>query len=135
MVWATYYGGIDLDYIHSCTTDASGNVYAAGSACSQSGIASGGHQTVFGGSSDLLLVKFNAAGVRQWATYYGGPGEEGAMSCTTDAAGNVYLTGFGSSTTGIASGGFQNTYGGGNNQRWYFSDQGGSWAVRVCRRC
>ncbi|KAA5534897.1 T9SS type B sorting domain-containing protein [Taibaiella lutea] len=112
--WATYYGGSDYDYGGSCITDALGNVYLAGSTASTSGIASGGYQNVYGGGSfgDAFLVKFNAAGIRQWATYYGGSNNEDGFSCATDASGNVYMSGRTFSTNGIASGGYQNTFGG-----------------------
>ena len=52
-------------------------------------------------------------GTRIWATYYGGPGQDGSYSVATDISGNVYIGGYTTSASGIASGGFQNTYGGG----------------------
>ena len=53
-------------------------------------------------------MKFDATGNRLWATYYGGTaGEYGQRYA--DASGNVYLAGYSSSNTGIASGGFDNT--------------------------
>jgi hypothetical protein len=110
--WATYYGGSGNDYAYYCVVDGSGNVYLLGQTASTSGIASGGHQNTFGGQFDAFLVKFNSAGVRQWGTYYGGSGHDIAHSCALDGSGSVYLAGQTLSTSGIASGGHQNTIGG-----------------------
>ena len=112
--WGTYYGGNTNTEGFSCATDPSGNIYLAGHTQSTAGIASAGHQNNFGGGSDAFLVKFNSSGVRQWGTYYGGTGIDYGNYCATDTVGNVYLTGFTNSTVNIASGGHQNTFGGGN---------------------
>jgi len=102
-IWATYYGGGYYDEGYSCAVDASGNVYLAGYAWSDSGIATAGaHQQSIGGGTDAFLVKFNSDGVRQWGTYYGGELWESGY-CTTDVTGNVYLAGFTSSTVNIAT--------------------------------
>jgi gliding motility-associated-like protein len=111
--WATYYGGSGVDFGRSCAVDGSGNVYLAGQTASTNNIASGGHQNTFGGGWDAFLVKFNSAGVRQWATYYGGTVNDDGRSCGVDGSGNVYLAGGTTSTNNIASGGHQNTFGGG----------------------
>jgi hypothetical protein len=112
LIWASYYGGSSNDYGYSCGVDGSGNAYLAGQTNSTSGIASGGHQNAISGGGDAFLVKFNSAGVRQWATYYGGSGGDAGHSCAVDGSGNVYLAGGTNSTSGIASGGHQNTIGG-----------------------
>lgn len=115
-LWATYYGGSNVEFGFSTATDGSGNVYMAGTTFSASGIASGGFQNTFGGGSqDAFLVKFDAAGNRLWATYYGDTGDDICYGVATDAAGNVYITGITNSTSNIASGGFQNVFGGGSN--------------------
>jgi hypothetical protein len=117
-LWGTYYGGTLSDYGESCATDASGNVYLAGRTSSTTGIATtGAHQTTYGGgSSDAFLVKFNSSGVRLWGTYYGGTVEDFGASCATDASGNVYLAGYTSSTTGIATTGAHQTSNGGGSR-------------------
>jgi hypothetical protein len=110
--WATYYGGDSLDWGVSCSTDANGNIYLAGSAASTSNIILGGHQNIYGGGLyDVFLVKFNSTGVRQWATYYGGSGEDNGYNCATDMSGNIYLAGRTFSSNNIASGGHRNTQG------------------------
>lgn len=116
--WSTYYGGTGNEGSFSTVIDPWGNVYIAGITMSN-GMAFNGHQMTFGGGNvDAFLVKFNAAGARVWATYYGGTGDEqtffpGRMGLCTDAMGNVYLAGLTNSTNAIASGGFQNMIGGG----------------------
>lgn len=112
-LWATYYGGTSQEWALGVTTDAAGNVYMAGHTYSTSGIASGGFQNVYGGGGDAFLVKFDGAGALSWATYYGGTNDDCALGATTDPSGNVYVVGYTGSTTAIASGGFQNTFGGG----------------------
>ena len=114
--WGTYYGGTGQDYGLSCATDTSGNIYLSGITRSTSGIATtGAHQTNHGGYRDAFLAKFNSSGVRQWGTYYGGTGEEYGNSCATDASGNIYLSGFTSSTSGMATtGAHLATFGGGD---------------------
>ena len=106
--WGTYYGGNWLDVSFSCATDASGNVFMSGETQSPNGIAtSGAHQTTF---DDAFLVSFNSSGVRQSGTYCGGI----KNVCTTDASGNVYMTGYTQSNSGIATAGAHQTANGNN---------------------
>ena len=106
--WGTYYGGSLLDVSFSCATDASGNVYMSGNTQSSAGIAtSGAHQTTL---NDAFLVSFNSSGVRQSGTYYGGI----KNVCTSDASGNVYMTGYTQSNSGIATAGAHQTANGNN---------------------
>ena len=116
--WGSYYGGTGYELGNSCATDASGNIYLLGFTDGSTGtvIATAfAHQTVYGGGSyDGFLVKFDSFGVRQWGTYYGGAGNDVGNSCSTDASGNVFLTGYTSSATGTAiatAGAHQTTYG------------------------
>jgi hypothetical protein len=115
-LWATYYGSTDNDDARGCFTDASGNVYLVGASRYGSGLASGGHQNLSGGGEyEAYLVKFNSSGLRQWATYYGGTGNDYFMGGLVDGAGDLYIIGNTSSTNNIAQGGFQNTNAGGAN--------------------
>ena len=109
--WGTYYGGSSDERGFSCTTDALGNVYLAGATSSTSDIATAGaYQTIYVGTwRSAFLVKFNSSGLRQWGTYYGGNGETVAMSCTTNASGNVYMTGYTDCSSGIATTGAHQT--------------------------
>jgi len=104
--WGTYYGGSDVDEGKGCATDVNGNVFMTGRSKSTSNIATtGAYQAALSGSDyDAFLVKLNDQGIRQWATYYGGTGEEAGNSCATDLAGNCYVAGKTSgSNSGIAS--------------------------------
>lgn len=132
-VWATYYGGTNFEYSIHLSTDKAGNVYLAGTTSSTSGISFNGFQNTFGGgNSDAFLVKFDATGNRLWATYYGGSDDDNLGNIATDSAGNIYLCGTTSSLSGISSGGFQNTYGGGDADAYlvkFNSDGDRLWAT------
>lgn len=107
--WATYYGGSNDDKIVKMSSDMSGNVYVTGVTTSTADIATtGAHQTTLAGGVDAFVAKFNATGVRQWATYYGGSNDDGSSGIANDNTGNVYIAGATTSTTGISTtGSFQ----------------------------
>ncbi len=116
-LWGTYYGGTDWDWAARCSVDKTGNVFLAGETQSLNNIAtSGSYQDTLAGGWDGFLVKFNAAGLRQWGTYFGGTGDENLLSgnVVVDKNGNIYVSGTTNSTSGIASpGAHQTVYGGG----------------------
>lgn len=118
-LWGTYYGGAGVDVGYSCVASASGDVYMAGYTTSNAGtlIATvGSHQATTGGGSDAYLAKFNGAGVRQWATYYGGTAVDFAYTCCVDGFGNVYTSGYSASSNNISTAGsHQSTFGGGTS--------------------
>lgn len=106
--WSTYYGGANVDDVEGVSVDNIGNSYLFGETRSNTGTSiatSGAHQFTYGGGGsywgDAFVVKFNSAGVRQWATYYGGAQDDFANWCATDASGNVFMVG-GTSTTNSA---------------------------------
>lgn len=112
-VWASYFGGNADEFNQAIAADASGNVYLTGYTSSTTGIASGGFQNTNAGNTDAYLAKIDNNGNLLWATYYGGSLYDYGKSVVVDASGNVYLGGSTNSTSGIASGGMQNVYGGG----------------------
>lgn len=118
--WGTYYGGTRDETAWSVTEDLAENVYMVGITdnihFNNSYIATGGaHQATFGGNYDGFIVKFNALGIRQWGTYYGGSGSEGFRGVAIDLTGAVYACGFTSSTNNIATiGAHQPAFWGGN---------------------
>lgn len=137
-IWATYYGGPGDESSSGIPSrvhialDPLGNVYLSGSTTSPAGIAYNGFQNVKGNGRDAFLVKFDSTGKRLWGTYYGEGGDEFAYNIAADTKGNVYLLGTTNSSTGIASGGFQNSHGGGSNDAFLvkFNSTGGRvWAT------
>lgn len=115
-LWSTYYGGAGTESIYSCATDDSNHIFIGGITESSNNIATAGsHQAIFGGYFDAFAAKFSSNGVREWGTYYGGTGADGAYACTADSIGDVYFTGFTNSLTGVASlDAYQKNFGGGN---------------------
>jgi len=132
-IWATYYGQYGSTQEGSLATDASGNIYLAGSDGGSSGMATNGaYQTSSGGNYDALLSKFSSSGARIWATYFGGNNEDEAVGVVVDKDGNVYMAGQTKSTTGIATSGAQQTSLGGGNDAFLakFNNSGKlSWAT------
>jgi hypothetical protein len=99
-LWSTYYGGSDYEQGKSIASDASGNCYVAGNTGSADFPILNQIQASYGsGVYDAAILKFNSAGVRQFASWYGGLGTENGNAITVDASGNMYITGATNSAT------------------------------------
>ena len=105
LLWATYYGGTEIEYGKSLSIDTGGNIYLAGYTYSSSGIASpNAYLTTIGSATQAaFLIKFNSAGKRDWATYYCGNNATEGNAVAVDKNGDIYLAGRTTSTMGIVS--------------------------------
>ncbi|MEY2830046.1 MAG: hypothetical protein RIQ33_1904, partial [Bacteroidota bacterium] len=108
LVWSTYYGGNDLilnpayDNATGIKVDNLGNIFVTGytnskyfpvknnGVCFFDSILNNG---INSSSTDAFLLKFNANGVRQFATFIGGTLNDRAYDLDKDSNGNIYLVG------------------------------------------
>ncbi len=137
--WARGAGGTSLDNSNSIATDINGNIYITGNFSSPT--------ITFGaitltntsmGWRDIFIVKYDSHGNVLWAKSQGGTSGEYSSSVTTDADGNVIITGefysnsitFG--TTTLFNSGPQNffiaKYSALGNFLWAKSANSGNWA-------
>lgn len=102
LLWSTYYGGSGADVANSITHDGSGNIFIAGYTTSLNfPVQTSGNYfqpNIGGGTDDVFLLKFDNAGNRLWATYYGGNGSDEGFSIGCDILGSAFVTGYTSST-------------------------------------
>jgi len=112
--WSTYYGGSNFDRGSAVTTDVAGNVYVAGYTFSTNfPTTAGTFQTTHAGNMDAFLIKFDAAGARQWATYFGGSNNDPAYGIAINTSGEIYIVGeTQSSNLPVTAGAFQTVFGG-----------------------
>ena len=96
--WARKGDGVYCDHYGVCT-DANGNVYITGGFFGNPSITFGNFTLTSNGQGDIFLVKYDKNGTVLWAKSYGGSFDDIAHSVTTDAAGNVYITGYYSSSS------------------------------------
>ncbi|MFA4852230.1 MAG: SBBP repeat-containing protein [Bacteroidales bacterium] len=93
-LWAKSAGGNYYDMSYSIKADASGNVYITGEFDSPS-ITFGNYTLNNHGNNayDVFFAKFDVNGNVLWAKSAGGNADDVGNSITTDASGNVYITG------------------------------------------
>ncbi|MCK5742651.1 MAG: hypothetical protein KAH48_10565, partial [Chlorobi bacterium] len=121
--WGTYYGGSQDDFTQEVSCDKNDNVYLSGDAQSSSAITSAnGMKTSLSGVSDAFFAIFDANGLRQYATYFGGEGNELTCGAAHGIDSSFYLagrTGTKTQTSEIISGTpHQSTHAGGNNDAY-----------------
>jgi hypothetical protein len=107
--WATYYGGSLGDNATAVAVDGNGNVAITGRTISTDFPVQNAQQATLGGNYDGFIVKFNASGVRQWATYHGGNTTEEAYGVGFSASGDVAVTGRSYSTNFPVLNAYQST--------------------------
>ena len=98
-VFARGFGGDNSDSAESVAADSSGNVVVTGYQSSTSADYGGGQLSTRGGR-DIFVAKYSPSGGYLWAKTIGGTGVDGGSGVATDGAGNVYMTGYFSASTG-----------------------------------
>lgn len=86
--WNLQFGTVALDRAFGVVVDTAGNVYVCGQ--TYGGLDG---DTFKGGDGDAFVVKYNAAGVRQWTKQIGTTGGDSANGVAVDINGNLYVAG------------------------------------------
>ncbi len=118
LVYSTYIGGSSDEEGFDIAIDASGNAYITGSTFSTNyDITAGAFQTTKGGSYDVFVTKLNSTGTGLvYSTYIGGSNNDFGRSIAINVSGNVFITGYTTSSNyDIIAGAFQTTNGGGSD--------------------
>jgi len=107
LAWSSYLGGSQEDYAYAIAADEVGNIYVAGQTYSDDWITN----INLKGGLDGFLTKLTSIGGHVWSTYVGGENGDGISDIALDAAENVYVTGWTSSTDWI-TGGYDTSFNG-----------------------
>ncbi|MCS1350051.1 SBBP repeat-containing protein [Mechercharimyces sp. CAU 1602] len=95
LVYSTFLGGSGPDASNGISVDTSGSAYVTGiTGSTDFPVTSGAFQTVYGGSLDAYITKFNPAGSSLvYSTFLGGSDGDGGFAIDLDGANNAYITG------------------------------------------
>lgn len=95
-IWAKSVGGSAHDWSYSITTDALGNVYVTGNFEETADFdpSIGTFNLTSNGFGDIFILRLDASGNFIWAKSVGGSAHDNGQSITTDALGNLYVTGW-----------------------------------------
>jgi hypothetical protein len=120
LIYATYLGGSDDEFMTGLAVDSAGDAYVTGTSNSSDfPVTPGAFQTTFGGSGasglgDAVVAKLNpTATALLYSTYLGGSDADFAAAVAIDKTGNAYVTGSTlSSNFPVTPSAFQVIYGG-----------------------
>ena len=140
-VWAKKMGGTSSDYGYSITVDATGNVYTTGYFSGTVDFNPDNpdinvYNLTSYGSIDIFISKLDASGNFVWAKQLGGTSTDIGYSIMVDLTGNVYTTGYFSSTADFDPGtGIYNLTSSGGSYDIFISKLGASgnfiWAKQL----
>jgi aldose sugar dehydrogenase len=116
LVLCSYLGGIGDDKAYGIAIDSTAtNIYVAGQTSSNNFPLLNPAQPGFGGSFDAFVAKITTAGVKVYASYIGGSGDDRGTGVAVNQAGAAYVTGFTSSANFPIASALQSTKGGGSD--------------------
>ncbi len=94
LVFSTYHGGTNTDWVEGIVTDGQGGAYVTGRTNSTNFPTVNAYQGTRGGNYDLFLARFRADGTIRFSTYYGGNGSEYGYGVATGRNGQPVISGF-----------------------------------------
>lgn len=105
LLWATYFGGDGVEYLHNINADADGNLVIAGMSESNGGITSNeAFQPVRVAMYDAFVAEFTANGQFRWGTFFGGEADEQVNALAIDPRhGHIVLGGLTQSNSAMAT--------------------------------
>jgi uncharacterized repeat protein (TIGR01451 family) len=121
LVYSTYLGGSDNDWGYGIALDAAGNAWVTGYTYSADfPTTAGAIDSSYNGSGDAFVTRINPGGSGlSYSTWLGGSGYDEGNEITTDAAGNIYLTGRTASTNfPTTAGAFDTSSNGGSSDAY-----------------
>jgi hypothetical protein len=110
-IWATYIGGEGQDKGYGIAVDELSNVYIGGITSSENNIYENGFQESNAGGIDLFFALYDSLGVKKWASYLGGDGDDQMRSMSADENSKVLFAGI-TASSGVAFNGWQTDYAG-----------------------
>jgi hypothetical protein len=97
LLYSTYLGGTDFDFLPKIAVDVSGNSYVVGSTSSVDFPVVNAFQGVFGGGGptggDVFIAKVDPTGGLVYSTCLGGSSPERSGGIAVDTSGHAYVTG------------------------------------------
>ncbi len=116
LLFCSYLGGIADDRAYGIALDiSSSNIYVVGQTSSNNFPVLNAFQASAGGSYDAFVAKISSAGIKIYATYLGGIGDDRGTGIAVNAAGEPYITGFTSSANFPVLNAIQNSRAGGSD--------------------
>jgi len=100
--WSKRFGALSSDFGISVAVNASSDVFLTGFFLGT--VDFGGGNLVSAGNQDVVVAKYDAAGVHQWSRRFGGTGNESANAIATDVSGNAFATGSFEATVNFGTG-------------------------------
>jgi FlgD Ig-like domain/Beta-propeller repeat len=99
--WSKRFGALSGDFGTSVAANASSDVFLTGLFA---GTVDFGGGNLVGGSQDIFVAKYDAAGVHQWSRRFGGTGLDAANAIAVDVSGNAFATGYFGGTVNFGTG-------------------------------
>ena len=90
-IWGTFFGGAEDDEGRAICVNSINDIFITGLTKSNTNIALDGYDNVYGANNDVYIAKFNAEGVLDWGTYYGGTQDDNGNGIQCDEFDNVYV--------------------------------------------
>lgn len=105
LIWASYFGGTRDDRFTRVAQTTDNNFVVVGNTFSTNFPKKNAFQTSQGGKLDAVIVKFSDSGSLLWSTYYGSSGTDDLVGIVSDPLGDIYASGYTTSSSGVTSGG------------------------------